>query len=130
MSALVGRDADVDALRSALKGVHTSGLALLIRGEAGIGKSALLEVASADASGQNMVVMGTTGVQSEGDLPFACLHQLLRPLLGHVDDLPQAQRRRSRPRSALPRAPRLNCSSSRWPRCSCSPTPQAGSRWP
>ena len=92
MSALVGRDADVDALRSALKGVHTSGLALLIRGEAGIGKSALLEVASADASGQNMVVMGTTGVQSEGDLPFACLHQLLRPLLGHVDDLPQAQR--------------------------------------
>jgi predicted ATPase len=93
MSAgLLGRDAELDALRSALRGVHASGLALLLRGEAGIGKSALLEVASAEASEQGMVLMGTTGVQAEGDLPFACLHQLLRPVLGHVDDLPQTQR--------------------------------------
>jgi DNA-binding CsgD family transcriptional regulator len=89
---LLGRNAELDALRSALQGGHAGGQALLLRGEAGIGKSALLEVASMEAVQHGMVVMGTTGVQAEGDLPFACLHQLLRPVLGHVDDLPQTQR--------------------------------------
>ena len=93
MSAvLLGRDADLGTLKAALQGVHAGGLALLLRGEAGIGKSALLEFASEEAGGQGLVVMGTTGVQAEGDLPFACLHQLLRPVLGQVGGLPQTQR--------------------------------------
>ncbi|MGO9956517.1 MAG: ATP-binding protein [Solirubrobacteraceae bacterium] len=92
MSAvLLGRDAELDVLRSALQGVAACGLALVVRGDAGIGKSALLEAASAEALEQGIVVIGTTGVQAEGDLPFACLHQLLRPVLGQVGDLPQTQ---------------------------------------
>ena len=39
-----------------------------------------------------MLVLRTTGVQSEAHLPFAGLHQLLRPVLGHADELPGPQR--------------------------------------
>ena len=112
-----------------MQGVHACGLALLLRGEAGIGKSALLEVASAEASEQGIVLMGTTGVQAEGDLPFACLHQLLRPVLGHVDDLPQTQRAAIATAFGAAEGTAPNCFSSRWPRCNCSPTPQPGGRW-
>ncbi|MFI7129197.1 LuxR C-terminal-related transcriptional regulator [Nonomuraea sp. NPDC050153] len=61
--------------------------ALVVRGEAGIGKSALLEsVARAHAR-----VLRVTGVESEADLPFAALHLLLHPVLDHVEALPQQQ---------------------------------------
>jgi DNA-binding CsgD family transcriptional regulator len=79
VTRLYGRDGEADALDRLLGGVPGRGGALVVRGEAGIGKSALLSEAAAACRG--MLVLTATGVQSEADLPFAGLHQLLRPLL-------------------------------------------------
>lgn len=62
---------------------------LVLLGEAGVGKSALLEDAREQATG--MRVLSGSGVESEAHLPFAALHQVVRPVLGLVDSLPQPQ---------------------------------------
>jgi DNA-binding CsgD family transcriptional regulator len=62
---------------------------LVIRGEAGIGKTALLRHAARNASGFR--VAQVTGVEAEMELPFAGIHQLCAPLLDHRDALPQPQ---------------------------------------
>ncbi len=77
-------DRVLSALRDGLSGV------LVVRGEAGIGKTALLEQAAAAASGVQIVRV--VGVQSEMELGFAGLHQLLVPLLAGLDRLPAPQR--------------------------------------
>jgi DNA-binding CsgD family transcriptional regulator len=64
----------------------------VVRGEAGIGKSALLGQAQELARARGMPVLSAAGVQSEARLPFAGLHQLLRPVLGAADGLPARQR--------------------------------------
>jgi DNA-binding CsgD family transcriptional regulator len=64
--------------------------ALVLRGEPGIGKTALLEYAADLASGQ-MPVLRATGIESEAELPFAGLHQLVRPALDRLDALPGPQ---------------------------------------
>ncbi len=62
---------------------------LVIRGEAGIGKTALLRYAARQGSGFR--VAQVTGVEAEMELPFAGIHQLCAPLLDQLDALPQAQ---------------------------------------
>jgi predicted ATPase len=64
--------------------------ALVLRGEAGIGKTALIDYVAAGA--HDLRVLRTEGVESEMELPFAALHQFGAPLLGHVDALPGLQR--------------------------------------
>ena len=64
--------------------------ALVLRGEPGIGKSALLEYAIRSASDLNVV--RAVGIESERELPFAALHQLCAPMLGRLDRLPGPQR--------------------------------------
>jgi DNA-binding CsgD family transcriptional regulator/tetratricopeptide (TPR) repeat protein len=64
--------------------------ALVVRGEPGVGKTALLEYMVGRASGCRVV--RTAGVQSEMELAFAGLHQLLAPMLDRVDGLPGPQR--------------------------------------
>lgn len=61
--------------------------ALLILGEPGVGKTALL--ASARERGESMRVLAARGVPSEADVPFAGLLELLRPLLGDLSRLPE-----------------------------------------
>jgi DNA-binding CsgD family transcriptional regulator len=73
----------LDDMRSGRAGV------LVLRGEAGIGKTALLEVAEAGADGAQ--VLRVTGVESEAELPFAALHALLRPVLDEIGALPERQ---------------------------------------
>ena len=68
------------------------GGALVLRGDPGIGKTALLEVTSAAASSNGVWVLRTAGAQSETGLAFAGLHQLLRPALTWLDRLPGPQR--------------------------------------
>jgi DNA-binding CsgD family transcriptional regulator len=60
---------------------------LVVRGEAGIGKSTLLAAARDRAEAAGVAVLSAAGVQSEAHLPFAGLHQLLQPLLGDLDAL-------------------------------------------
>jgi DNA-binding CsgD family transcriptional regulator len=64
--------------------------ALVIRGEVGVGKSALLAYAADRAAGRMRVLWGF-GVESESELAFAALHQLVRPVLDHVERLPGPQ---------------------------------------
>jgi DNA-binding CsgD family transcriptional regulator len=62
---------------------------LVIRGEAGIGKTALLRYAARRASG--LRVAQVTGAEAEMELPFAGIHQLCAPLLDRLDALPPPQ---------------------------------------
>jgi hypothetical protein len=64
--------------------------ALVIRGDAGVGKSVLLDHLAARASGCRLI--RTSGVESEMELPYAGLHQLCAPILGHRVALPVPQR--------------------------------------
>src|SRR4051794_11172887 len=63
---------------------------LVLRGEPGIGKSALLEHAAEAA--RSATVLRVRGVESEVELAFAGLHELLRPVLGELGRLPGPQR--------------------------------------
>jgi DNA-binding CsgD family transcriptional regulator len=65
------------------------GGALVIRGEAGIGKHTLLQDAANQATGFRL--LRATGVQAEVELPFAALHQLLGPILDRLDRVPAPQ---------------------------------------
>src|SRR6516225_9127779 len=80
---LVAIDRLLEEMRSGRAG------ALVLRGQAGIGKTALLDAAEQKASGAR--VLRVTGVESELELPFAALHVLLRPVLDEIGALPGRQ---------------------------------------
>src|SRR6478735_2319560 len=87
---LVGRDPvrrDVEALLAGAR-LGQSGV-LVVRGEAGIGKSALLDDAASRATGLRL--LRVTGSEAERELPFAGLAALVRPLLDDLDALPPPQ---------------------------------------
>jgi DNA-binding NarL/FixJ family response regulator len=90
-AGLTGRDAERRALDQLLVAVRAgqSGT-LVVRGEPGIGKTALLDYAAANA--RDCRVARATGVQSELELAFAGLHQLCAPMLDHIDSVPAPQR--------------------------------------
>jgi tetratricopeptide (TPR) repeat protein len=87
---LVGRHEERRLIGSLLSAAQrrVSGV-LVLRGEAGIGKTALLEHAAASADG--MRVLRTRGIESESELAFSASLELLRPVLGHLDGLPERQ---------------------------------------
>jgi DNA-binding CsgD family transcriptional regulator len=89
---LVGRLDEQRLLTSLLDDVATRGQALVLHGEPGIGKSRLLFEAERAARDRGMAVLATAGVQSEAHLPFAGLHQLLRPVRGRASELRDVQR--------------------------------------
>lgn len=87
---LYGREAECALIEQLLGGARESRSGVLvIRGVAGVGKSALLELARERAT--EMHVLGCRGVESEAELPFAAVHQLVRPVLDLVDLLPPPQ---------------------------------------
>src|SRR5580698_7008682 len=88
---LVGRDAETDQVCALVDRVHDGGGALVVCGEAGIGKSALLDHARARASEAGAQTLLTVGVESEAELAFAGMHQLLRPIIGQAELLPAPQ---------------------------------------
>jgi DNA-binding CsgD family transcriptional regulator len=87
---LYGRQEERARISTLLAGARRrrSGV-LVIRGEAGIGKSTLLREAAQQAT--NFQLLCGTGVDSEVELAFAALHQLLRPVLDRLDRLPPPQ---------------------------------------
>lgn len=89
---LLGRDPEIQALTALLDEVEDRGSALVLSGEAGIGKSRLLTEAAANARERGMTVLSAAGVESEARLSFAGLHQLLRPLRNRELDLMPGQR--------------------------------------
>src|ERR1700728_2585284 len=87
---LYGRGEQLAAIDRLLEGMR-SGRAgsLVLVGEAGVGKTALLDAAEEKATGAR--VLRVTGVESEAELPFAGLHALLRPALDEIGALPGRQ---------------------------------------
>ena len=88
---LVDRHAECGVLDRLVEAVRAGeSRALVVSGEAGVGKTALLEYLAGSASGCRVV--RTAGYQSEMELAFAALHQLCAPLLDNLDRLPVPQR--------------------------------------
>jgi predicted ATP-dependent serine protease len=81
------RNAEREALDRLLEAVCAGeSRALVVRGDPGIGKTALLEYVAAQAS--SCRVLRAVGVQSQMELAFAGLHQLCSPMLGRLERLP------------------------------------------
>ena len=88
---LVNRRAEASVLDRLIEAVRTGeSRALVMSGEAGVGKTALLEYLAGQASGCRLARIA--GVQSEMELPFAALQQLCAPMLDKLKGLPAPQR--------------------------------------
>lgn len=88
---LRGRDRECETLRRLISDARAgSSQVVVLRGEAGVGKSAILGYAEEQASGFRCTHVA--GVQSDMELAFAGLHQLCAPLMEHADELPEPQR--------------------------------------
>ena len=89
---LSGRYAECGVLDRLVEAVGQAGesRALVVHGEVGVGKTALLEYLAGHAPGCR--VARAAGVQSEMELAFAGLHQLCAPMLDRLDALPAPQR--------------------------------------
>ncbi|HEY3465289.1 MAG TPA: AAA family ATPase [Amycolatopsis sp.] len=91
MPGLIGRHAERAALDRLLAGARSGqGQVLVLRGEAGIGKTALLDHVQSQAAGFR--VARGAGVESEQVMAYAGLHQLCAPFLDRLDRLPEPQR--------------------------------------
>ncbi len=89
--AFVGRGAELRRLSRAVESASGDPVVMLVGGT-GMGKSALLDRAARRAEASGVRVLRAEGSESEMNLPFSALHQLLRPLLAAVDELPARQR--------------------------------------
>jgi DNA-binding CsgD family transcriptional regulator len=88
---LIGRRAECTVLDQLLEAIRAGeSRALVLSGEVGAGKSALLEYVAGQAAGCRVLRVG--GIQSELELAYAGLHQLCAPVLDHLDCLPPPQR--------------------------------------
>jgi DNA-binding CsgD family transcriptional regulator len=91
--ALLGREAERRALAALVEQAASgSGGAVIVVGAPGIGKSALVAEAAAQAAATGIRVITAVGVESEEDVPCAGLHQLVHQLRDGIDDLPGPQR--------------------------------------
>ena len=90
LAGFLGRSSECALLDRLLDDVRSGKSAVLvIRGEAGVGKTALLRYAAEQASGFRVAQI--RGVESEMELAYAGLHQLCAPMLGRLDVLPEPQ---------------------------------------
>ena len=88
--SLLGRAAERQVLGHLIEDARAERCAVLvIRGDAGVGKTALLDYCARQAEGFR--VARIAGVESEMELPFAALHQLCTPMLGYIDAVPAPQ---------------------------------------
>lgn len=88
---LRGRTTECDALRRLIANVQSAqSQVLVLRGEAGVGKTALLDFVAQQANGFRITPVA--GVESDMELAYAGLQQLCAPLMNNLDDLPEPQR--------------------------------------
>src|SRR5712671_6283690 len=88
---IVGRAPELAAVDRLLETARSSSCTVLILGDPGIGKSALLDVAVAQARVDGRRVLTASGIETESEMAFAGLHQLLRPVLPSIARLPPRQ---------------------------------------
>jgi DNA-binding NarL/FixJ family response regulator len=89
---LIGRDAELAQIESAIGGVAERGGTVRIAGDPGVGKSALLRAGTELAIARGYNALSVRAAQGEAHLTFGALYQLLRPLLGRIDELPAGHR--------------------------------------
>jgi predicted ATPase len=90
---IVGREHELEVLLAAIDAAGSAGSAIAVCGEPVIGKSVLLQAAARRGQERGHLVLRATGVEVESQLPFAGLHELMRPVLGAADALAPPQRR-------------------------------------
>ncbi|USX54886.1 helix-turn-helix transcriptional regulator [Lentzea sp. HUAS12] len=87
---LIGRDSERQRIERLVASARIGhGGALAITGEPGVGKTALLGFAAESAAGMN--VLRAAGIESEKEIPFGALHQVLRPALDRLGEIPGPQ---------------------------------------
>lgn len=86
---LLGREREISALEQLLRGVDDGGGVLVVHGEGGVGKTALLEYAVEGAEGFRLI--RAAGVEAEMELPFAGVQQVCSPFLDRMAGLPGPQ---------------------------------------
>jgi DNA-binding CsgD family transcriptional regulator len=92
VSAIVGRDAELERLRQVAQG-DGSRLVAFVEGEAGVGKTALLEAIVAEAEDAGALVLRARPTAAEAGSSYAALDDLLRPVIGELARLPAPRRR-------------------------------------
>ena len=108
-AVLVGRSAEREALgRLLARAADGFGGALVLRGEAGVGKTALLDGTVAAAAAGGMRVVRLTGVEAEAQLRYAGMHRFLLPFADHLERLPVPQRDALRSTFGLVAGPSAN----------------------
>ena len=90
--SLVGREQEKQRLAALIDQAAEQGGVLVLHGEAGVGKSALLAEAGRLAAAAGMRVLTSVGVESEQHLPYAGLHQIVFPIRSGIEALPAPQR--------------------------------------
>ncbi|MEV6654170.1 AAA family ATPase [Streptomyces sp. NPDC051219] len=88
---LVGRSAELALVDALFAKAATRGAVLMLTGEAGVGKSALLAAASRRAVKRGFRVLRVAGSQFDQSVSFAGLNQILQPLAGEIASLPKRQ---------------------------------------
>ena len=89
---LTGRVRELGFLQEFFRQAAVSGGALLLSGDPGVGKTALLDALAGAAAGSGATVLRAAGAEFEGDVSFAGLNQALFPLLGEFGGLGAAHR--------------------------------------
>ena len=104
-TALIGREREGAGLDALLDRVGDRGHAVVVRGEAGVGKTALLEATRLAAVERGMATLTAGGAQSEAELPYSALHILLQPVLSAARQLPGPQHAALRTAFGIEKAP-------------------------
>ncbi|WP_405162884.1 AAA family ATPase [Nocardia sp. NBC_01499] len=89
---LVGREVEHDLVAAFVRGQAGDQPVLVIRGEPGVGKTAVLDMAADIAASQGIRVLRAAALEYEAELKFGALNQLLHPLLDDIDKLGAAHR--------------------------------------
>ncbi len=84
---LLGRDDELARIREFLVRATSGGQAMLVVGDPGIGKTAVLDAAAEEGQARGIKVLRAAGVQFEAEVPFSVLHQLLAPIAAQFKDL-------------------------------------------
>src|SRR6516164_6941055 len=84
---LIGRDNEIEAFTEVVSTTPGSGSAILLVGEPGVGKTALLDVAAEEAAGAGRFVVRVTGAEFEADIGYSALMQAVLPLKDFGDRL-------------------------------------------
>src|SRR5262249_2307910 len=89
--SLLGSSDERSTLLEPIDGVAVEGQVVIVHGQPGAGKWSIVLWAERYAADRGLMVLQVTGVQAEAKMPFAGLHQLLRPVLDRRQALPIAQ---------------------------------------